>query len=277
MFSRFSRMCRGSSLTAAAIAAVAAVAAVSLAGTSHGSVVAVDVQFIGSGGSTPASFSGNQGAYTGDGVTSPVWNVITIPSGSQSPGTTNGLLASTGTATSVNAAYNFQGIYTTYSATSPGNNLLRTYTNSVSGYGNNVTLSGLTDNGSYQLYLYAADGSYNSGGSLFTFGAGAASTAPGSNDETVAPATHSGDFQENANYVVFNVTASATGTIEIIPKPLSGTPTYRNGGTLNGLQLVSSSVPEPATLGLVGVGALGLMLIGRKRRTAGAEPRRSLT
>lgn len=263
-----SSMRRGSFLATAAIAVATVAATVSLAGTSYGSVEAVDIQLVGSGGANPASFNGHQGAFTGDGVTSPVWNVIQVPSGSQTPGTTNNLLTSTGATTSVDAAYNFQSMYTTYAATSPANNLLRTYSSSVAGYGNNLTLSGLTDNGHYQLYLYAADGSYNSAGTLFTFGSGAtASPATGSNGQTVAPATNSGDFQLNANYVIFDVTASATGTIEIIPQPLTGTPTYKNPGRLNGLQLVSgsASVPEPSTLGSVAAGGLGLLLLKRRR------------
>ncbi len=262
-----------SSLLAAAALAVAAVA-----GTAQASVVAVNIQFQGGPGSnTPTSFSGQQGGYTGDGVASPVWNVITAPSPSQTVGTTSDLLTSTGTASTIGATYNFQGGYNYWTKTTPNNALLDSTTGSVSGYGNNVTLTGLTDNGSYQLYLYAANGGYNGGGTLFdNFVGGTATPAAGSNNYTAPTAT--GVLTENVNFVVFDITASATGTFRIIPMPLSGTPTYKNGGGLSGLQLISgaTAVPEPTPLALMGVGALGLLLIGRKKRPADAAPRRPL-
>ena len=281
MFYRFFPIRGGShhfSLTAVGLAALAAA---SLAGTAYASTV-VDVEFWNNGNAGSGTFQSQIGAYTADSVSSPKWNVISVVGGGAT-GTTSGLVTSAGTATGVGISYSYADAFNAYTKTSPNNNLLDSYTASVSGYGNNVTLSGLTDNGNYQLYLYGSSAGYSGAGTLFTFTAGTATPAASSNNETVVPATPSpasGTFQLNSNYVIFNVTASASGTIEIIPKPLSGTPYLptHNTGNVNGLQLVSSSVPEPATLGLVvGVGALGLMLIGRKRRTAGAEPRRSLT
>lgn len=264
---------RGSWLAAAALTVAA------VAGTAQASVVAVNIQFQGSGtgsGGTATSFNGQQGAYTGDGVTSPTWNVVKAPS-PNTVGTSSNLLTSTGTASSVGATYNFEGSYNFYTQTSPSNALLDSTTNSVSGYGNNVTLTGLTDNGSYQLYLYAANGGYGGSGTLFdNFVGGTATAAAGSNNYT-AP-TKTGTFTENVNYVVFDITASATGTIGIIPMPISGDPTYQNAGHLSGLQLISGAeaVPEPTPLALMGVGALGLLLIGRKKRTTEAKPRRPL-
>lgn len=238
-----------------------AVAGLATAGTASATVV--NIQFDSHQGYNAGSFSGQKGAYTGDSVASPIWNVASVSAGPTS-GSMSSLVASNGGVTADGVRYSFQGSYSS-APTSPNNNLLRGHISSVSGYGQSVTLTGLTDNGSYQLYLYGADGSYNNGGTKFSFNAGTGTAAAGSNTYTSAPATASGTFQLNANYVIFNVTASATGTLGIVDNPLTGTPSYSNPGNLNGLQLISS-VPEPATLGMMTVVGAGLLL-ARRRRT----------
>ena len=136
-----------------------------------------------------------------------------------------------------------------------------------------VTLSGLTDGGSYQLYLYSGSGGYNNAATDFavTNGTSTGSPASGSYAGVVNGsngATNTG-FTENANYVVFNAVASTSGTLAITYTGVS----HNNGSyeaDINGLQVISTAnaVPAPATLALVGVGALGLLLVSRKRKNA---------
>ena len=124
----------------------------------------------------------------------------------------------------------------------------------------------MSDGGSYQLYLYGGSGSYNNAITNYAITTGTGTVAAGSNAGVVNVANGNVGFTENTNYVVFNAVATPTGTLGI-------TYSTGTGGTeadINGLQVVSTTaaIPEPATLGLVAVGALGLLAVGRKRKTA---------
>ncbi len=270
MFSKIFPNRGGSSLGAAALAAVAVAG---LAGTGAVSASVVNVEFWNNGNANSGNFQHQQGAYTGDSLTSPTWNVLTVDgdvngSGQVVPVTVNGLVDSTNTATGVGITFGYQGWFNAYKKTSPANNLLDSYIASVAGYvNNNIELTGLTDNGNYELYLYGSSAGYGAK-TLFKFTAGTATPAAGSNAYTSASEVAPGAFALNTNYVIFDVTASATGTITIVPYPTSGTPsiTTHNTGNVNGLQLVSAPVPEPASLALVAAGGLGLLLLGRKRK-----------
>ena len=232
----------------------------------------VNIQFEGvATANTTDSFSGQQGAYTGDNVGSPTWNVLAGGQGSAS-----NLLDSSGNATTDAVSYagnatsgpdyNFQTV--------PANELLSGFLQDSTPEA--VTLSGLASNGSYQLYLYGQPGQFASWydghhrGAAFSITTGTGGPVSGSAAYTLQYNSGTQNvFQENTNYVVFNATASSNGTLAITwtNTPAEVTPIGTNGqdGTFNGLQLISAAVPEPLTLGLLSVGGLGLLLFKRRR------------
>ncbi len=241
-------------------------------GTAQATVV--NIQFAGTGvySGQAGSFSGHQGAYTADGVAAPTWNVL-FETNTSSSGSMSNLLASNSTATTPVAtteAVSFASSGTYSNGTTPNNNLLDGFLV----FSGTVTLTGLTDNGKYQLYLYGQNGGFDNNGAKFSISTGTGTPATGSNAIAANPATVSGTFQENANYVIFNAQANATGTLAVnwaAPGVTnSGTTNGGYEGDFNGLQVISSAaaVPEPASVGLMGAGALGLLLLGRKRKTA---------
>ena len=248
-------------LLAAAAVAFAAV------GTAHAATV-VNIQFLVTGGHTATSFTGSQGAYTGDGVASPTWNVISTANSATS-GSASNLFTSTGAATTdaVSFTDNAGFVSTATSTFGSGggtNNLLQSYLidNTTNG-GGTVTLSHLTDGGGYQLYLYGGSGAYNNANTAYSIGTatgtGTGAPALGSNVGVVNVADGNVAFAKNTNYVVFNAIASSTGTLGI---SYTGTST-----AFNGLQVITpipAAVPEPATLAIAGVGIAGLLL--RRRR-----------
>ncbi|MGC8541338.1 MAG: PEP-CTERM sorting domain-containing protein [Phycisphaerae bacterium] len=232
-------------------------------GTAQASVV--DIQFLVTGGNTATSFSGSQGAYTGDSLTAPTWNVINT-SHTATSGAASNLVASNGTVTTENVSFTMTGGYVSTATTTFGNgggtnDLLQSYLLNNPGTGT-VTLTGLADGGNYQLYLYSGSGSYNNAATNFAITTGSGSAAAGSNGGVVNVANGNLAFTENTNYVVFNATADATGTLAI---SYTGAP-GKAEADINGLQVIAT--PEPATMGLVTAGALGLLLVGRKRKTA---------
>ncbi len=232
-------------------------------GTAQASVV--DIQFLVTGGNTATSFSGSQGAYTGDSLTTPTWNVLSVANNAKS-GSGSNLVASNGTATTENVSFTMTNGYVSTPTTGYGNgggtnDLLQSYILNNPGTGT-VTLSGLADGGNYQLYLYSGSGSYNNAATNFAITTGTGSVAAGSNAGVVNVANGNTTFTENTNYVVFNATADGTGTLAISYTGAAG----HAEADINGLQVIAA--PEPATMGLVAAGALGLLLVGRKRKTA---------
>lgn len=255
--------------------ATAALAAVVFAGSTaltRGDTVNIQFEGVNPVNSTD-SFSGQQGAYTADGVASPTWNVF----GSYQ-GTGTSLMDSSGNTTSSTVSYisNGNGYYN-YQLSTPANNLLSGWLIDISS--ETVTLNGLTDNGTYQLYLYGEPGAYstwgdgNSRGTMFSITTGSGAPAVGSNAYTLQKAlagSAAGTFTENTNYVIFNATANAAGTLGITWTVTPGGTVQAVGengesGSFNGLQLVSTPVPEPLTLGLLSIGGMGLLLLKRRR------------
>ncbi len=236
------------------------------AGTAQAGVV--DIQFLLTGGSPATSFSGSQGAYTGDGLTSPTWNAIPATSDATT-GSASNLTASDGIATTEGVTFTKTTGYV--SSSSYTNALFQSYLISNpagSGPGTGtVTLSGLADGGSYQLYLYSGDGAYNNAITDFAVTTGTGSPAAGSNAGVVNVNNGNLGFTENTNYVVFNAIASTTGNLAI--SYTGGTPSHGEAD-ISGLQVISgaAAVPAPATLALFSAGALGLLLVGRKRKSA---------
>ena len=136
-----------------------------------------------------------------------------------------------------------------------------TGTNLVDGF----TISGLTAGAQYDLYLYASDGGLANGqGAAFTvngvsFGQTGSKTTTSSATSTTIPTSDLG-----ISYVEGATTADASGDIAVSFTYNTVSPT--NGGIFNGFQLVGpSTVPEPTDIALFGVGALGLLLLRRRR------------
>jgi len=189
--------------------------------------------------------------------------VVSTPNSATS-GAASNLVASDGTATGENVNFTMTSGYVSTATTTFGNgggtnDLLQSYILNNPGTGT-VTLTGLADGGSYQLYLYCGSGAYNNAATDFAITTGTGGPAAGSDAGVVNVADGNTAFTENANYVVFNATADATGTLGISYSGASG----HAEADINGLQVVST--PEPATLALLGMGASGLLL--KKKRKA---------
>ena len=184
------------------------------------SVNTIDLNF--SGGADPIT---GVGAYTGDGLSSPDWNNLT--------GATSTLLTSNGAAaTGVGVSFTDSATFT--SVTTP--TLFSQFLQALSSSTQTVTLTGLTPNGNYQLYLYGQNGNSKNLGATFSITTGSGSPATGSNAST-ANVANTG-FVKNVNYVVFNVNATTTGTLAIgWTQPLAG----GGEGDFNGLQLVPTA------------------------------------
>ena len=180
----------------------------------------IDINF--SGSADPIT---GVGAFTGDGLSSPVWNNVTAA--------TSTLLTSNGVAaTGVGVSFTDSGTYS--SATTPS--LFSQALQALSSSKQTVTLTGLTPNGNYLLCLYGQNGNSKSKGATFSVTTGSGSPVVGSNAST-ANVTNS-TFVENVNYVVFNANANSAGTLAIgwTQPPAGG-----GEGDFNGLQLVPTS------------------------------------
>ncbi len=149
------------------------------------------------------------------------------------------LLDSTGAATAVTLGYDVTGGYNSGAGTSPFDAttlapLMRDYLydRTDTAAPGSVTLSGLTANGAYDLYLYsAADGPKET---LFTVnGVNKVASTLGSNPSTLT---------EGVNYVKYSGSADASGDLTII---FSANGTSFDG-VFSGLQLAAAPSPGPA-------------------------------
>ena len=180
----------------------------------------IDLNF--SGGADPIT---GVGAYTGDGLTSPRWNNVTGPASTLF--TSNGAAAP-----GVGVSFTDSATFTSVTTPALFSQLLLALNSSTQ----TVTLTGLTPNGNYQLYLYGQNGSYKNRGATFSITTGSGFPAAGSNASTANVSNSA--FVENVNYVIFNVNATSAGTLGIgwTQPPAGGAE-----GDFNGLQLVPTS------------------------------------
>ncbi len=128
-----------------------------------------------------------------------------------------------------------------------------------------VEFSGLNPGGTYDLYIYSAyvDGNTATGANTPTVSLiltkGTAATTSYTYTYNMSDTNLLASYQLGTNYEEFsNVTPDASGNIQV-----EGTAV--NSSLFNGVQLYA--VPEPATLGLFAVGAAGLLLLLKRRKT----------
>lgn len=129
-----------------------------------------------------------------------------------------------------------------------------------------LTLSGLTPNGAYQVYLYNSMANES-----MKYIMGAASDFTGGSTQTVSgrpSSTNPSDitganpsYTAGTDYTVFN-NLTADGTGKIYGRFLSLLD--NGGGHLAGIQIIS--IPEPSSVALTIIGAVGILTGARRRR-----------
>jgi hypothetical protein len=200
------------------------------------------------------NFNGNGDTYTGLGAASDsgtVWNSAESV-GAVNSATFSSLVNSTGGSSTVAVTLSDPTYFneSDQSVARPAAFANPLLSDQFYGGGIAIALSGLTPDGNYDLYLYAQNGGYNSDagtyGSTFTFG---------TSKTTSNVAGDTSGFVSTGNYVEFAVTADVSGDI-------TGTTSY----ALNGLQIQEVEVPEPSTMALLGLGALGFAFLAVRRR-----------
>lgn len=126
----------------------------------------------------------------------------------------------------------------------------------------NLTLSDLPSDQTYDLYLYST-ANENAEGGKFTIGSEARWTAGGNMTSIVEGGLASNPLVTGSNYVLFSdLTADAENKITIGYES-NGVTDY---GPFNGLQLVSSPIPEPSTFLLIVTGIFGLLAYAWRKR-----------
>lgn len=219
----------------------------------------IDVQFAGnfsyscSDGSNTCSNPAQTGAAF-VGSTGDQWNYFNAASG-------NRLLDDvSGAASQVSINFNSGTAYTDGTAS---NNFYSTpYANLFGGYideggsdGISITLSGLEAGQAFSLYTYSEQDIQNASGRSMAVDVNGVTQ-----DDTQSG---EGAFVAGATYLMFNGFADASGDVNIDISTLNGQ------SNLNGLQLQTTDVPEPASFAILGLGITGVMAARRRRQLRG--------
>jgi hypothetical protein len=210
--------------------------------------VLVDVQFLGDQG----EFTGTQ--YTGAaviGTDTDFWNATSAASASMA---LNGVdNAASGISLNFTSSNQWGNLGSGFSSTTYAN-LMAGYLCAVDPDTYHIAFSGLAPNASYELYIYTQGDSGGDGRVLDVSVNGAADviTSPGD-----AALDH---FVAGTNYLHITGTADLSGVVDIAYRSAVGA---TGEADINGVQL--STVPEPSSLALFGVGALACMRRSRRR------------
>jgi hypothetical protein len=255
-------------ITSAKSALVLAAALLAFAGQSQAApLVYYNLNFNGGVGGTYLPNYTGTGAALGSGT---YWNQIqqTQDGTGNYSASLNSLLASDGTTSSgINVSVEYSRTYND-GGTAAGNLLGSWFQadDSVNGGGvARVVISGLAAGTTYDLYTYGINGGFTGRGTRFIINnnnwTGGTPDGPSFNWLQTTGASAS-SFQEGANYVTFSGVQSFNGNIEFY---IGANPTGGNDqGPFNGLQLVTTAIPEPSTYALVLGGIATLLLIRRR-------------
>jgi hypothetical protein len=226
--------------------ALALVAGLGLVFATSAQAAVIDVQF--GPASVPLYSGGAAIGSAGD-----QWNDF-----QSSAGVARALITISGAASGVSLTYSAQGNYDVGANTdfneTPYVNLMRGFLY-TQGTPIHLTFSGLTAGGTYDLYVYGqSDGNSPDYGGVVS-GNGPSQTAYQSRDST---------FVLGHNYVEFVGVADDSGQLTVLDSVADG----RGQTMVNGLQLeTAATIPEPATMTLLGFGLAWLMTV-KERRTA---------
>jgi len=192
-----------------------------------------------------------------------------------SPTVVNGLVDNTGTATSLNIAYQAWGFWSVQGS-APGQdadgtynrNLLNGYLNAgPAGWGPPVTNSTITLSSipysRYNLYVYLSSdvagriGTVSDGNTTYDFASVGPSETSGAN-ALFTQTTDTTALYPGADYAVF--TGETASSLTITCDALGGNDAWLG---IAGFQVVA--VPEPGTLALAALGGVGMMMFRRRR------------
>lgn len=233
----------------------AGIAAAALQQTAHGQVVNADFN---SADLSSPTYSG-LGVAPGVGT---IWNGLGITNNNTAQ-TFSSLVDSFGVTTSIGLTLQKTGSFDDFfgpQAFNTAAGLMRDYA-SVDSFNpavaatRTLVISGLLPSISYDLYLFGA-GNEVSQNTIFNVGA--------STQATTGPSVGTGSLTLGEDYVVFaSVTPNGLGEITVTWGNDITDALPSKYGIFNGLQIVA--IPEPGTLALAGLGAVGLAFLRRRR------------